>query len=120
MNKNVIGKFKDEVAGLIIEEFVGLRAKLYSFKTMSGKEEKKCKGVKKNVVKKTIKHEDYKRCLFSKQEQRRTMNVIRSINHDIYTQEMNKVALSAQDDKRHILEDGVHTLALYHYKINNI
>ena len=119
VNKKVIGMFKDEVAGQIIEEFVGLRAKLYSFKTMGGKEEKKCKGVKKCVVKKTIAHEDYKHCLFSKQEQRRAMNVIRSINHDIYTQEMNKVALSAQDDKRHILEDGVHTLALYHYRIND-
>ena len=94
-------------------------SKLYSFKTSGGKEEKKCKGIKKNVVKKTISHEDYKRCLFSKEKQLRRMNVIRSENHDIYTQEMNKVALSAQDDKRYVLEDGIHTLALNHFKIKN-
>jgi len=55
--------FKDEACGKQIEEFVGLRAKLYSY-TMheDGKEEKKCKGVKKLVVRKTISHEDYKNC----------------------------------------------------------
>ena len=46
-NKKVLGVFKDEVAGRYIEEFVGLRAKLYSYKMFEGKESKKCKGVKK-------------------------------------------------------------------------
>ena len=46
-NKKVLGMFKDEAAGKCIEEFVGLRAKLYSFKMCEGKESKKCKGVKK-------------------------------------------------------------------------
>ena len=50
VNKKVIGMFKDEACGKQIEEFVGLRAKLYSYK-MAGEEHKKCKGVKKNVVK---------------------------------------------------------------------
>ena len=56
--------FKDEAAGKIIEEFVGLRAKLYSFKMLEGEESKKCR-VKKSVVKKSITHEDYKNCLFT-------------------------------------------------------
>ena len=43
---------KDETGGKIIEEFVGLRAKLYSYKMFEGKEEKKCKGIKKVVIKK--------------------------------------------------------------------
>jgi len=45
------------------------------------------------------------------------MNVIRSHKHDIYTEEVNKIALSANDDKRFILDDGIHTLAHGHYKI---
>ena len=59
-NKKVLGMFKDEVNGDIIDEFIGLRAKLYSYKMFEGKESKKCKGVKKSVVKKSITHEDYK------------------------------------------------------------
>ena len=103
-NKKVLGMFKDEAGGKIIDEFVGLRAKLYSYKMFEGKESKKCKGVKKSVVKESITHEDYKNCLFIGKEQLhvRKMNVIRSHKHDIYTEEVNKIALSPDDDKRHI------------------
>ena len=116
-NKKVLGMFKDEVNGDIIDEFVGLRAKLYSYKMFEGKESKKCKGIKKSVVKKSITHEDYKTCLLTGNEQLRKQNIIRSYKHDVYTEEVNKVALSASDDKRYILEDGINTLALGHYKI---
>ena len=64
-NKKVLGMFKDEAGGKIIDEFVGLRAKLYSYKMFEGKESKKCKGVKKLVVKNSIMLEDYKNCLFT-------------------------------------------------------
>jgi len=50
INKKVPGMFKDEAGGEIIEEFVGLRAKLYAIKKLDGEEEKKCKGVKRNVI----------------------------------------------------------------------
>ncbi|WAR13728.1 hypothetical protein MAR_003833 [Mya arenaria] len=110
-NKKVVGMFKDEAGGEIIEEFVGLRAKLYSYKMLKGNEEKKCKGVKKPVVKKSIQFGDYKECLFTGMEQLRKMNVIRSHGHEVYTEEVNKVALSANDDKRVILEGGIQTLA---------
>src|SRR5688572_4538852 len=113
VNKKVIGMFKDEAAGKQIEEFVGLRSKLYSYK-MSGVDYKKCKGVKKNVVKKSITHEDYRNCLFTKRDQSRRMNVIRSHLHEIYTEEINKIALSADDDKRLIQLDGISTLAYGH------
>ena len=116
-NKKVLGMFKDEVNGDIIDEFVGLRAKLYSYKMFEGKESKKCKGVKKSVVKKSMTHEDYKKCLLTGKEQLRKQNIIRSYKHEVYTEEVNKVALSASDDKRYILEDGINTLALGHYKI---
>ena len=45
------------------------------------------------------------------------MNVIRSHLHDVYTEEVNKVALSAEDDKWVIMEDGIHTLAYGHYSL---
>ena len=41
-------------------KFVALRPKLYAFKTLSGSGDKKCKGVKKCVVKKTLNFDDYK------------------------------------------------------------
>ena len=116
-NQKVLGMFKDEAAGKVIDEFVGLRAKLYSYKMFEAEEIKKCKGVKKSVVKKSIMHEDYKKCLFTGKEQVRKMSVIRSCRHEVYTEEVNKVALCPIDDKRHILENGVHTLALGHYRI---
>ena len=116
-NKKVLGMFKDEVNGNCIDEFVGLRAKLYSYKMFEGEESKKCKGVKKSVVKKSITHEDYKKCLTDQKPQLRKMNVIRYYKHNVFTEEVNKVALSANDDKRYILEDGINTLALGHYRI---
>ena len=110
-NKKVPGMMKDEAGGKIIEEFVGLRSKLYSYKMFEGKEEKKCKGIKKTVVKKQISFEDYKECLLSKQPQMRKMNVIRSHQHEIFSETVNKIALAADDDKRIILDDGISTLA---------
>ena len=117
VNKKVLGMFKDEVAGKNIKEFVGLRAKLYSFKTEEGKENKKCKGIKKAVVAKSIRHENYKKCLQTGKEQLRTQTIIRSYEHDIYLEEINKIALSAADDKRYLLKDSFDTLAWGHYKI---
>ena len=119
-NKKVLGMMKDEVAGKIIKEFVGLRAKLYSFIMDDGGEIKKCKGIKKQVVESSIRHEHYKTCLLTGKELLRKHNILRSYNHEVYTEEINKVALSALDDKRYILKDGMHTLAWWHYKIKDI
>ena len=118
VNKKVIGMFKDEVAGRQITHFVGLRPKLYSFKVEDpttggvGGITKKCKGVKKNVVKREISFEDYTQCLFSGEKQMKSMKIIKSENHDIYSKEVNKIALSNDDDKRILMEDRIHTLAL--------
>ena len=119
INKKVLGMFKDEAAGKIIKEFVGLRAKLYSFIMEDGKENKRCKGVKTQVVESSITHEDYKTCLRTGKEQLRKQNIIRSYEHEVFTEEVNKIALSATDDKRYILNDGIHTLAWGHHKIKN-
>ena len=115
VNKKVIGMFKDEKGGKIVTEFVGLRAKNYSL-VCDWKEEKKCKGIKKSVIGKDISFKDYKDCLFKNIQLRRKMNVFRSRGHDVYSEEVCKVALSANDDKRVVLKDGVHTLAHGHYR----
>ena len=120
INKKVLGMFKDEAAGKIIKEFVGLRAKLYSYKMEQGKENKKCKGIKKAVVEKSITHEDYKKCLETGKEQLRRQNIIRSYEHVLYTEEVNKIALSAADDKRYLLNDSFDTLAWGHHKIKEM
>ena len=110
-NKKVIGKFKDEAAGVPIVEFVGLKSKMYSYVTAAGKNGKTAKGVKKQVIKNTIKHEDYKKVLFTKTQTRHTMKGIRSDLHQLGTYKINKTSLSCFDDKRYILDDGVSTLA---------
>ena len=66
-----------------------------------------CKGIKKNVVENTITHEDYKNTLFSRQNIYRTMNVIRSYQHEMFTEQVNKIALSGDDDKRVIQDECI-------------
>ncbi|KAK3737411.1 hypothetical protein QZH41_000676 [Actinostola sp. cb2023] len=90
VNKKVIGMMKDETAAEgEITEFVGLRSKLYAYKT-EDKEEKKCKGIKKAVVKKDLDFDDYKTCLFSGVKVMRKMNVIRSDVKKLPTKEVDK------------------------------
>ena len=112
VNKKVIGMFKDEVAGKQITCFVGLRPKLYSFRIEEDKEVRKCKGIKKNIVKKKLDFDDYLQCLFSGRKEMRKMKIIRSEKHEIYSKEVNKVALSNEDDKRELLLGKVKTIAL--------
>ena len=78
---------------------------------LDGSEDKKCKGVTKNVTKRSIQFDKYRKCLFRRKEQHRKMSVIRSHCHDIYTEEINKIALSSDDDKRVIMAEGIQTLA---------
>ena len=80
LNKKVIGLMKDELGGEIMTQFVMLRPKMYAYKTGSA-ESKKCKGIKKCVVKKTISFEDYKNCLFSGETSYRSQLIFRSSKH---------------------------------------
>ena len=64
------------------------------------------------MIKKSLTFEDYKKCLISEEKVMRNMNIIRSENHDIHSKTINKVALSASDDKRLICENKIDTLAL--------
>ena len=118
-NKKVIGKFKDEVFGIPITEFVGLRSKMYSYIKDNHKVGKTAKGIKKIVIKNDIKHEDYKNTLLNNKQMYHKMKTIRSQNHQLGSYEINKVSLSCFDDKRYIHDNGVSSYAYGHYKIKN-
>ena len=118
LNKKVIRLMKDELGGAIMTEFVALRPKLYSYKKLDEGEDtarrgevKKCKGIKKCVIKKTLTFDEFKDCLFNDSTEYRSQLMFRLIKHDIFTLEVNKVALNRDDDKRISKEDGISTLA---------
>ena len=113
-NKKV-GKFKDELGGKVLTEFIGLRPKMYSY---AGEDSgKRAKGVKKSVLRKSITHDDYRSCLFEKEVFHRDMPGLRSHAHTIYGATVHKVALAPLDTKRYILDDGISTLAFGHVDI---
>ena len=112
LNKKVIRLMKDELGGAIMTEFVALRPELYSYKKLDGSEDKKCKGIKKCVVKKTF--EDYNTCLFNDSTKYRSQLMFRSSKHEVHTIKVNKVALNRDDDKRISKRDGISTFARGH------
>ena len=114
-NKKVIGLMKDELGGKIIMEFVTLRTKTYSFLTDDGKEDKKAKGTKKCVIKKMIKFNDHKKCLLDDEVILKSQQRFISKKHDVYTKNINKIALSSNDDKRIVSSDKI-TSHPYGYK----
>ncbi|XP_046382219.1 uncharacterized protein LOC124166465 [Ischnura elegans] len=117
-NAKVIGKMKDECGGKIMTHFVGLRSKLYSYRVQGDVEGKRAKGIKKNVIDKSLTFDDYVTCLKEKIQLYRKMTLIRSQKHQIHTVEINKTALCANDDKRFVCEDGINTLPWGHYKVD--
>ena len=94
-------------------EFIALRPKRYSFRKLDGAEDKKCKGIKMCVVKKTLSFEDYKNCLLNPTNESvyRSQLMFRSKKHEDHTIEVNKVALNRNDDKRIAKKDGISMLA---------
>ena len=106
---------KDELEGEIMTEFVTLRPKMYAYKTGSA-ESKKCKGIKKCIVRKWISFKDYKACLFGRGSSYRSQLLFRSRKHEVKTLEVNKLALSREDDKR-ININGAASYARGHYRV---
>ena len=121
LNKKVIGLMKDELGGEIMTEFVTLRPEMYAYKaggsesTAGWDEVKKCKGIKKCIVKKTISFEDYKNCLLSGETSYRSQLMFRSSKDEVSTLEVNKLALSRDDDKC-ITISGINSLARGHHR----
>ena len=114
-NKKVLGKMKDEMNGEVIHEFVGLRSKMYSIKSSGGVEKKTAKGIRKSTIKRRLRHDMYRRALFEDVVSHEMMRSIRSYNHKVYSIQLNKVGLSAYDDKRYVLDDKFTTRAHGHF-----
>ena len=115
LNKKVIGLMKDELGGEIMREFVSLQPKMYSYKVRNS-EPKKCKRIKKRVVKKKISFDDYKAGLFSGERTHRSQLLFRSRKHEVRTLEVNKLALSRDEDKR-ISINGVASYARSYHRV---
>ena len=113
----IIGKFKDKACGIPITEFIGLKSKMYSYVKDNEKGGKTAKGIKKNVIKNNIKHEDYKNTLINKEQMHHKMKTIRSQRHQLGSYKINKVSLSCFDDKCYIDDNGTSSYGYGHYKI---
>ena len=107
INKKVIGKMKDEFAGVILETFTGLKSKMYSMKIIDGKE---CNTTK--WVSFAIGFNKFKDVLFGKKVVRHKMKRIQSKKHTLGTYEINKISLSCFDDKRYVLHDKIIKIVL--------
>ena len=103
---------KDKSEGKIIDEFVGLKSKMYSMRNIDGKESNTAKGI--NIA---TEFNEFKNNLFNKKILRHKMRRIQGKNHKMGTYEMNKISLSVFDDKRFVSNDGIHTLAYFHKDI---
>jgi len=126
-NKKVVGMFKVETGSAAPRQYVGLRAKLYSLLVTKGKgdieEQVKnaVKGIPKAYVRKYIRHARFLAALKTKKENvdKAKFRCFRSKNHVLKTMQIEKVCLSAWDDRRYIEDDGIGTLAHGHVKIRN-
>ncbi|KAL6418635.1 hypothetical protein ACFW04_011923 [Cataglyphis niger] len=118
VNKKVPGLMKDKNNGAIMTEFVGLRAKMYALRVNGKKDTKKVKGVKSNVVARTITFDDYTQCLNEEIEMTRQQSCIRSKLHEVYIIRETKIALSPYNDKRYIVKKSKSptTLPWRHYR----
>ena len=92
---------------------------MYSYVKDNEKEARTANGIKKVVINKEIKHEDYKNILFNNQIYRQ-MKTIRSVNHQLGSYDLNKISLNCFDDKRYILHNGQSSFAYGNKKIKHI
>ena len=107
---------KEELGGKIITEFVALRPKTYSYLTDDDKNVTRAKGTKKKcVIKRILKFNDYKNCLFKNKIILKLQQRFKSEVHFAFTEEINKISLSSNDDKRFQTFDRITT---YPYPTN--
>ena len=99
-NEKEIGFFKDELGGRIMKEFCGRRANTHAYLMDDDSEKKKAKGTKKYVIKRRPMFKNYKDCLFNDKIILQSQQGFKSDYHDVYTTQINKIALTSNDDKR--------------------
>ena len=96
-NKKVIGLFKDELGGKIMTEFI---AKGYAYLREDGSEHKKGKGTKKCMIKRELTFENYRKSLFDSKIVLKSQQRFKSDHHIVHEEEVNKIVISSNDDKR--------------------
>ena len=126
-NMKVLGKMKDECHGLPLQSFRGLRPKLYCMEKTLLKDgeikteiEIKGKGLTKTVREQQLTVENFETCLQQHSKQSVTQYTIRSDHHNLYSYKMEKIGLSAADDKRWIQDDGISTYVHGHFRTRNL
>ena len=102
---------KDETAGIALEEFVGLKPKMYSYLVYDNTKDEKVKSVNKNAVA-TISHNEFKDVLLNQQSLKNSMNRIQIKDHRAGTYEINKIYLYCFNDKIYIQNNGCDGLSL--------
>ena len=100
INEGVLGKLKDELKGKIMTEFIALRAKTYAYLLDDDSEHKKAKGTKKCIIKRELTFKNYKDSLLNNEIVIKSQHRFRSDHHKVYAEEVNKIALSINDDKK--------------------
>ena len=111
-NKKVPGKMKDKYRGIAIWIFIGTKSKMYSILDVNKCEKSVYKGHSSNIT-----FDEFMDVHSNEKVIRHIMKGIKSFGHRMYTYESNKTSLSAFDDKRYILDDGIHTLSYGHKDI---
>ena len=99
-NKKVIGLIKDELGGKIMTEFAALRPKTDPYLMDNDSEAKKTRETKKCVIKRMLQFNDFKDCLLNDEIILKSQPRFKNEAHNVYTEEINKIALSSNDDKR--------------------
>ena len=110
-----------------MKELVRLQRKTHSYLKDNNNEDKKAKGTKKCVIKRKLKFQDYKNCLEAAQTENKTNYLEKNVDslkkdqkkfiknkklilqiqlrrqserHNVFSEKINKTALSSNDDKR--------------------
>ena len=99
-NKKIPALFKDELEGKIMVEVVALRPKTWAYLMDDGSDKKKAKGTKECIIKRKLMFENYKDCLFNEKTIFKKQQRFKNYYHDVFTEEINKIALSINDNKR--------------------
>ena len=120
-NAKILGKFKDELGGLILTEYIGLRAKCYSLMMMEEqsrkmREKQTAKGTKKSVKERYLRHEHFREVLSELTTVYVKQNTMRSIKHRIGNYTQKRVSLTGFDTKRYLLDCGIKSLPYGHYR----
>ena len=115
INKKVLGLFKDKLGGKIMKEFFAVRAKLYSYLMNDDSKKKKAKAIKKCVINPRLIFENYKVWLFNNKTILKLQQIFKSSHHEVYTEQINKITLSSDHNKRLQRFDKVTT---YPYRTN--